>query len=161
MTQIAISGALIVMAVAFSACSSNTENSPSSQTTTPQQRPLQEPPTPKQSLDNAEKVTPLGNATPQQKPSKETPTAGKPLDAATRARIDKIKLETIPILASFVHPEKFSQEQRQRLMIQGLNKGWPAMIADLEFLVAHLPPDDPEREGLKALLEAAKKAQSK
>jgi len=90
-----------------------------------------------------------------------TPTPKPPLDEATKARIDKIKRETIPILASFAQPERFTVEQRRKLLIKGLDKGWPAMLEDLQFVVDHLAPDDPEREGFKALLEVTKKVVNK
>ena len=94
--------------------------------------------------------------------SKQQPSSGgPPLDAQTKARIDQIKRETIPILASFANPERFTVEKRRELLIRGMDKGWPAMIADLQFVVDHLPPEDPEREGFKALLEISQKAVNK
>jgi hypothetical protein len=88
---------------------------------------------------------------------------GKPevIDEATKVRIDKIKRETLPIFEVIAEMERFSQKERQIAITKLMDKGWPAAIADLEYLDAHLPKDDPDRYRVEKYLKAAKQAMDK
>ncbi len=76
-------------------------------------------------------------------------------------RVIRIQKETLPIVLAMVEPERFSDAARGKLLYRGQKKGWPAIVADLEYLVEHVPKDEPRFRAFQTLLDCAKQAVEK
>ncbi len=73
-------------------------------------------------------------------------------------RVMQIQKETLPIVLAMAEPDRFSNEERGRLIHQGLKKGWSAIVADLRYLTAHIPKKDERYPVFLTLLDCAIKA---
>ncbi len=80
---------------------------------------------------------------------------------SSNPRIMRIQKETLPIVLAMAEPKRFSDAMRGKLLLKGLEKGWPAIVADLEYLVEHVPEDETRYRGFQALLDCAKQAVEK
>jgi hypothetical protein len=76
-------------------------------------------------------------------------------DPETAKRIAQIKSDTLPLVRQLTSSSPMPSAQVLR---QAQDKGFPAMISDLEFLDQNLPSSDPDKPDIEKYLNAMKAA---
>jgi hypothetical protein len=85
--------------------------------------------------------------------------ADKPVqDPEILKRIAQIKNDTLPLVIGLGNPTTMPSAEVLR---KAMDKGFPAMIDDMEFLDKNLPSSDPDRASVEKYLRALKSAHSK
>jgi len=78
-------------------------------------------------------------------------------EAGVRMKMNQIKAETVPIAMGIADLQSLSRDNAAYALRQAQEKGIPAIIADLEFLDAHMEKTDPDRPNVERLLGALRK----
>jgi hypothetical protein len=82
-------------------------------------------------------------------------------NAETLKRIVEIKASTLQIAEGLASLEKLPPEKAREILRRAQDKGFPAMIRDLEFLDRNLSSSDPDRAAVARYLKAMKSAHSR